>query len=257
MKTRLLTAFLMIVCVLPPLLYGGWSLNLLLAIVVILAGDEVLNLSTHDRKVPAFFKPLCIGMVLFLLWLSDEKLIVSLGVVFFALLLLPVFFESIMAQDIFVALFYIVLFFMMANSFNWMYSLNSNIIWLIMTVTYMCDSAAYFCGRFFGKHKLNVRISPKKTWEGAIGGWIVGFIVALVMGMILFKDYGLGFILISALVLPISGQLGDLIFSAMKRNYKLKDFSNLLPGHGGILDRLDSLLFNFVVCACILVVFVL
>ena len=121
-------------------------------------------------------------------------------------------------------------------------------IWLILVATYGCDTGAYFGGRFLGRHKMNERVSPKKTWEGAVCGWISGFVLSVVIGKLLL------FVLppvdprifwLTCLLMPLSGQYGDLAFSAMKRCHQIKDFGHLLPGHGGILDRLDSLVFNF------------
>ncbi len=118
------------------------------------------------------------------------------------------------------------------------------------------DIGAYFIGVLFGKHKVNPRISPKKTWEGFYGGIAVSFafsscfaLVFAAVGMPILPILGLDnfhwlWILLLSAVMPIIANLGDFTFSAIKRNYNVKDFSNLLPGHGGLLDRIDSLLFT-------------
>ncbi len=126
------------------------------------------------------------------------------------------------------------------------------IIYVILG-TILNDIGAYFFGMLFGKHKLNPRISPKKTWEGFYGGMIISFLLTVTFALVMaavdlpllpFLDLNHWYwvVLISA-VMPIIANLGDFTFSAIKRNFGIKDFSNLLPGHGGILDRLDSLLF--------------
>ncbi|GER65656.1 phosphatidate cytidylyltransferase [Weizmannia acidilactici] len=105
------------------------------------------------------------------------------------------------------------------------------------------DSGAYFIGRAFGRHKLWPEISPNKTVEGAFGGVLCAVIVSVLF--FFFTDIGisLGRMVASTVVLSIFGQIGDLVESAYKRHYGVKDAGNILPGHGGILDRFDSLLF--------------
>ena len=128
------------------------------------------------------------------------------------------------------------------------------------------DAFAYFVGVFFGKHKMNERISPKKTWEGFFGGviltsiFISGFALIfaftghpLLPGILDVEHMYHIFILSS--VIPLVSTLGDLVFSSIKRHYQIKDFSNILPGHGGILDRLDSLLFAGITAAIYISIF--
>ena len=105
------------------------------------------------------------------------------------------------------------------------------------------DSGAYFIGRAFGKHKLWPEISPNKTVEGALGGVLCAAVVAVLF--FFFSNIGLGLwrLMMSTVVLSVFGQIGDLVESAYKRHYGVKDAGKILPGHGGILDRFDSLLF--------------
>jgi phosphatidate cytidylyltransferase len=129
-------------------------------------------------------------------------------------------------------------------------------IWLfalILISTIFCDSFAYFGGYYFGKHKLSPHISPNKTVEGAITGFIFALIIFSGVGYY-FRDAlnlsGMSlfdFALTGALI-GICTQYGDLCASMVKRKFGIKDFSNLLPGHGGILDRIDGMLFSFAAC---------
>ncbi len=117
--------------------------------------------------------------------------------------------------------------------------------WLLLyvvLVTSSVDVGAFFIGRAIGGPKLAPRVSPGKTWAGAIGGTVT----AVGMGYLIGLPLGLtpGFILLTALVMSISGQFGDLAKSAMKRELNIKDFGAIMPGHGGVLDRFDSLLFS-------------
>lgn len=106
------------------------------------------------------------------------------------------------------------------------------------------DSGAYFAGKFFGKHKLAPVISPKKTIEGAIGGVAAGILGMLLYGLVLWLGFGLkvnfGYAAIYGLVGSLGSILGDLSFSVIKRQTGIKDYGNLIPGHGGVLDRFDS-----------------
>ena len=118
--------------------------------------------------------------------------------------------------------------------------------------TTITDSFALFTGMLIGKHKLAPEISPKKTIEGAVGGSVMGTIVASAFYVtVISSSVPLPLVLIITMVLSAVGQMGDLAFSAIKRYYGQKDFSDLIPGHGGILDRFDSLV--FVVLAFVLV----
>ena len=111
---------------------------------------------------------------------------------------------------------------------------------------WVCDTFAYFVGKFFGKHKLIPEISPKKTIEGSIGGIVftVGAfaLYALIVNNVFEQQLSYVKLCIIGLVLSIVSQIGDLIASTVKRQYNLKDYGNLFPGHGGVLDRFDSVM---------------
>ena len=117
--------------------------------------------------------------------------------------------------------------------------------WMFLGIlaTFAVDTGAYAVGKLIGKHKMAPKISPGKTWEGAVGGFTAG--AAAVFALNALFDTGLSALTILpiALLLPIAAQAGDLVESWMKRRMGVKDASGLLPGHGGFLDRLDSLLF--------------
>lgn len=110
-------------------------------------------------------------------------------------------------------------------------------------IVWTTDSGAYMIGRKIGKHKLAPHISPNKTWEGSIGGSLVATIVGSVFWYFFpTGHFSLGIMILLTLVFSIVGQFGDLVESALKRYYGVKDSGKILPGHGGILDRFDSLL---------------
>lgn len=121
---------------------------------------------------------------------------------------------------------------------------NGNLwIFFLLSVIMASDTSAFYMGRLFGRHKLHETISPGKTWEGAIGGLIGALMAAIIfLKIVPFHPLGIG-ILILAFAMSISGQLGDLAESMLKRVHGVKDSGGLLPGHGGILDRIDGLIF--------------
>jgi len=117
---------------------------------------------------------------------------------------------------------------------------------LVFVAAWMCDIFAYFTGRIFGKHKLAPHLSPKKTVEGSIGGIVFAVIGCALYGFIIEKVTGLNASYITlaliGLILSIISQIGDLWASLIKREHGIKDYSRMMPGHGGIMDRFDSIL---------------
>jgi len=126
---------------------------------------------------------------------------------------------------------------------------NAYLLWMAVATALFTDVFAYFVGSKFGKHKMTPVLSPKKSWEGAIGGLLcnVAFMSAT---RAIFSHWfalkplfmGWGMYLITIVMLSILSMFGDLMASLIKRNYGVKDYSNLIPGHGGIMDRFDSVL---------------
>ena len=115
-------------------------------------------------------------------------------------------------------------------------------IFTILLAAYVGDIAAYFCGSYLGKRKFFPILSPKKTIEGAVGGLLASILAVYIFKIFIFTSLSdLQAVLVAAL-LAVSGQAGDLVESLIKRSYGVKDSGNILPGHGGILDRIDSIL---------------
>ena len=122
-----------------------------------------------------------------------------------------------------------------------------NWVYLAMLTTFANDTGAFFIGRARGKHKLAPMISPAKTWEGAIGGLVSAILAAIVIALVftLISPFTFKYwqIILLGFLVSLFAQLGDLVESLLKRNMGVKESGNLLPGHGGILDRFDSLIF--------------
>lgn len=116
-------------------------------------------------------------------------------------------------------------------------------IWLIFIIAFGTDTFAYFVGSLLGRHKLCPSISPNKSIEGAVGG-ILGSLILVIVYSIFFRIEPIWLMSIMAVIASILSQMGDLVASRMKRLAKIKDFGKLIPGHGGIIDRFDSIIFT-------------
>lgn len=151
------------------------------------------------------------------------------------------------------ALSSVILFRDVYKAFPEAYKKNDGIFFILFAFfcCWLSDTFAYFAGRFFGKHKLAPVISPKKTVEGAIGGVIGTLIINIILFFIfryrfaLSEAVSLPLVMISSVCLSVISIFGDLAASTIKRHHGIKDFGNLLPGHGGVMDRFDSSCFVF------------
>lgn len=117
-------------------------------------------------------------------------------------------------------------------------------MWLAMGLGWTGDIGGYFAGRALGRHKMAPRISPKKTWEGFIGGVLLAIIWASLFKLVFFPEMRLLDCVLLAILGDIAGVLGDLVESIFKRTFRVKDSGSFLPGHGGFLDRVDSVMFS-------------
>ena len=235
-----------------PLLYlGGIPFDILVTLMGIVAMSEFLIMK---KKLLVSFE----AIVSFLLMLS---------------ILLPVFWAGFWTQDTLGGSFYLLALVMLVYTvisknrfsfddagvlllgglyaglgFRFMMLARAESLWMMLyalLIVWVTDSGAYLIGRKIGKNKLAPHISPNKTWEGSIGGSLSA--VVIVGAYLYFVQaafpYSFSTMLLWTLVFSVGGQLGDLIESAFKRHYGVKDSGKILPGHGGILDRFDSLLF--------------
>ena len=146
---------------------------------------------------------------------------------------------------VFTAVAYVVVSFTAMSLTRYMNN-GSKIFGLVFIAAWMCDTFAYFTGRFFGKHPLAPNLSPKKTVEGSIGGILFAVLGCLLYGLIIeaATDLKANYIVLGLLgfVLSIVSQIGDIWASLIKREHGIKDYSRMLPGHGGVMDRFDSIL---------------
>ncbi len=243
MKERMITAIIIIAVVLPPLLYGSWLLDLLIFAFVSVGADEILKV--RQKKTPVWVLLGFIMMMIILFLLPNNLLLVGLIVSLILLYFMTICFSWFSIDDVGLVYCMMNIVVMAVKCISQIYKISPLIMMFILLATYLTDTGAYFCGYFFGKHKLNPRISPKKTIEGSIGGWILGAIGSFLFAYFYLADIlPLEVIVCGSVLMPIIGQIGDLALSAIKRHYQVKDFGKIFPGHGGVLDRIDSLLFN-------------
>jgi len=247
MKQRVINGVIIALVTIVSAYIGGYVLSTLLFLLALQATHEIILICKDKRKYlyPLIFLSI-IGLAFIDDFIYDVALILLLPII---LSTFVVFDEKINFEEVcFVFLMIIIV----GYGFKFIIYFEDISKWLLgylLIITYITDTFAFFVGRKFGKHKLNERISPKKTIEGFIGGWLFGGVISFIWAIIFnFFNLPMYFFVICSLILPIISQIGDLIFSMIKRNYGIKDFSNFIPGHGGILDRLDSTLVVSIVC---------
>lgn len=254
MKQRVISAIVALLIFIPVFIVGGLTFNLVFYVVTLLGLREFMKVRENQKKFPDFIR--LISYLLITLFYFQNTLSSNLNFsidyriisgLFLTLLLPVVLYHDEKVYNVKDA-FYIlggVLFLGYSMSLFSMYrNISLELIIFLFLITIITDSYAYFTGMLIGKNKLLEEISPKKTWEGTIGGSVVGTFVCTIYYMtVINPDVSLFAITITVLFLSLVGQFGDLFFSAIKRTYKVKDFSNIMPGHGGVLDRLDSIIF--------------
>jgi phosphatidate cytidylyltransferase len=255
---RWLTALILLPLLLLVLFKGGHLFfGLLILVVNGLAQWEFLGMYQPEADPFRRLKAIILGSVLLLSFCTAQRattlcnpsgpLFVLVGILFVLFLFYLIAYSHIvdLTRDLMVnilALLYIPL---LLGHFIWLRYLNDGqwwIFWLLMVIM-AGDTGAFYCGRTWGKTKLYPEVSPGKTWAGAVGGLAVAVIVGVALGHWALPRMGLTWLAALALVLAVVGLLGDLFESMLKRQAEVKDTSGLLPGHGGMLDRLDSLLF--------------
>ncbi len=254
MMERVISAIVALLIFIPIFIVGGTIYNVAVLILSVLALREFLNIKQIKKELPTFI--VFISYVLLTLFvltnITNKDIIFSIDYRIISGLFLVFTIPTVLYHDrslysIVDAFYLIGGIFFLGISFSLMILIRnvglSTIIYLFL-ITIMTDTYAYLIGKLIGKHKLLESISPNKTWEGTIGGTVIGtFIGTCFYITVINPSLEIYVAVLMTLFLSIIGQFGDLFFSAIKRYYGKKDFSNIMPGHGGILDRLDSIIF--------------
>ena len=251
MKKRIISAAIMLAICIPLIIIGGIPFKIFMGIIAILSYREIINLKGLDNY-PRGVVVIGLIVMLILLYSNRDVLYLTIGLDYrylmaaFLLMFLPVVFYfntgKYTSKDAFELTCFIIFLSIVMNLITNILIYDKAYFFMLILVTVLTDTFAYFTGMAIGKHKVT-KISPKKSLEGYIGGIIMGTMITSIYYMTFIGAAPLYKVIFVILLLSIACELGDLFYSAIKRNRDIKDFSNLIPGHGGILDRIDSLTF--------------
>lgn len=250
MKTRVITAVVALAIFIPILIAGNIWIQIAASVLAVVAASEVVLMR---RTLLVDFGAILTMLGAFIMTLPNDiwqnldlpttLQPASLLYIFVILMLL----HTVVARNKFnfedagvftLTMMYVGLGFGMMVSAR---EAGLDILMYAFLIVWITDSGAYLVGRQIGKHKLTA-ISPNKTWEGSIGGSVIAVIAAAIYTYYFPQAYSWWIMLVISILLSVAGQFGDLIESALKRFYHVKDSGSVLPGHGGILDRFDSML---------------
>lgn len=245
MKERALTSIALVLILALVLYFGQQGLEVFLTIVALISGYEVYRIKKNSWN----------WVLLILIWAllivggfsTGAYFAAFLSVTLIVLLTLAVFTTWFPVDDMSVVFVMVSILAITIASVRYVFSFNLVVLVYLVIATYATDIFAYLGGTLFGKRKLIERVSPKKTVEGAIVGVLGSLICSLTFAYFFVLNANLlplEVVLVLSALVPFVAQIGDLSFSLVKRHYDIKDFGNVLPGHGGILDRMDSVAFT-------------
>ena len=260
MKTRILTAIVAICVLVPVLIFSDtWVFPIAAAFCCVLSVFEMLRCCGLHKKYTISLPLMLIGVLAPLsvrLFDSFGKLItyavpVLLAIVFYFLAIMVFSKGKTSIEDVSVAgftSFYIIFAFVALLAIRYYEAMGAYVYLMVFIGAWITDIFAYFSGMLLGKHKLIPEVSPKKTVEGSVGGILFCGLSFILYGLILqnglkvIADVNFLQLFLYGVVVSVVSQIGDLSMSAIKRRYEVKDFGKIFPGHGGMLDRFDSIL---------------
>ena len=256
-KTRLLSGILLVLIALFTVISGGSILFLVLLIISMIGLSELYRVFDIRNKAPGicgylfaaayyaliYLKPVLPAGTDWFMLLFMAFLICMMGVLVFS-------FPKYKTEQILAAFFGV---FYVAVMLSYIYQIRIMpggvfTVWLVFICSWGCDTCAYCVGMLIGKHKMAPKLSPKKTVEGGIGGIAGAALLGVLYALAINKWGNAGAGIVRFAIIGAAGgaisQVGDLAASAIKRNHNIKDYGKLIPGHGGILDRFDSVIFT-------------
>lgn len=250
MRTRIITAIVSLAVFLAVLYAGAVTLRIAIGIVILIMLHELYSAITSS--VPLKVTGMLSGIVLMAGIYFDSMFKPAIAVLIMLFMIIMVFqHEKVSYREVLASAMltvYVVLFMSYIPLLREERGLGY--MAFIFLIAWGSDTAAYFCGTFFGKHKLIPKVSPKKTVEGSAGAVVCSALICMLYVFLWGKVYGVGESTYSYLMAALLGavgsavsQLGDLTASAIKRDAGIKDYGKIFPGHGGFMDRFDSVLF--------------
>lgn len=254
MKIRIISAIIIVAIFVPFLIIGELPFAIFMSILSVGGLYELIRVRESRKKFPSLLKVFAyVIVVAFCLNNFDSIEFYSsfdyrvMALLIFLFLSPMVFINDTKKYNLNDALFLIGSILFIGLSFNLIIIIRNFAVGYsiyLLLVTTITDTFALFTGKLVGKYKLCPKISPNKTIEGLLGGLFMGtFVGTAFYNTVISSNISLVFLILITLFLCLIGQLGDLVFSSIKRYYDVKDFSELIPNHGGILDRFDSLTF--------------
>ncbi|WP_027963222.1 phosphatidate cytidylyltransferase [Halalkalibacillus halophilus] len=251
MIIRIITAIIGLLIFIPLLIVGGWPLFLLITLLASIGLKELFRM----KNIPLLSFPAIISMlalwIFYFNWMEPrvlEAIPTNPVEIAFALILILLAYSVVVknqftfqdAAFILLSLGYVGIgfYYFLATR-----EIGLEYILFILLIIWLTDSGAFFFGKYTGKRKLWPAISPKKTVEGFVGGIACAVVIAVIFQLNYPIHESMFVVIIVAIIASVLGQLGDLVESALKRSYQVKDSGQLLPGHGGVLDRFDSMIF--------------
>lgn len=249
MKTRVITAVIALLIFLPVVIYGGLPFLALVYLMSYVALYEILKMNRiHIFSVPGIMSIIALFLILgpnsnFLPVVEENRVNLMIGMALIMLSFTVISNNRFSFVDMgfcVMSVAYIGIGFMYAYETR-----TAGLIYLMygLLIVWTTDTGAYLFGRAIGKRKLWPRISPNKTIEGALGGLLSAAVLAVIFSSTGLLENNVFSLVIFTVILSAFGQMGDLVESALKRQFDVKDSGTILPGHGGILDRFDSFIF--------------
>lgn len=252
-KTRLLSGIVLVIIALVTVIGGGDLLFATLLIISLIGMSELYKILDVNKKLLGI-TGYAAAVVYYLLVRFDKKDMILMAAIAFLVVLMAVYvfsYPKYKADQVMMTYFG---FFYVAVMLSYIYQTRLLVngafsVWLVFICSWGCDTCAYCVGMLIGKHKMAPKLSPKKSVEGGIGGIAGAVLIGAFYALIVNKAAsGVNLDILSYAVIGGAGgaisQIGDLAASAIKRNHDIKDYGKLIPGHGGILDRFDSVIFT-------------